>query len=232
MRALEAYRAELIELDKYESPSFSIRDFNHFWNSATQEFISSKLATGPDVVQYDHDDLAVLLSDPTPLVFGTGSLSNQAPLPNTYQNMLGMKITLEYLVNKGIHKKGDLITTFPKKQRSNREGFIQKNAYQEAFEEDSWYNLRGKLVEIIHDPDTKVKSGTINFLKKPAIVTINPLIATLTIGEQNAEVNNPTLEFPDATVLKIVKECRRIFLENIESRRYGTNIQEQNQRTN
>jgi len=229
MRALEAYRKLLIELDKYESPSFSIRDFNHFWNSAVQEFVSKKLAVGPDVIQYDHDDLSVLLSDPTPLVFGSGA---KAPLPSTYQNMLGMEIVLRYTKAVGVHKVNDQITTYPKKQRSNREGFIKKNAYQEAYEEDSWYNLRGNNVEIIHDPNTTVHSGTITFLKKPAIVTINPSIATLSPEDQLLEGNNPTLEFTDVAVLKIVKECRRIFLENIESRRYGTNFQEQNLRTN
>jgi hypothetical protein len=234
MTALDAYRDLLIELDKYESPSFSVRDFNYFWNSAVNEFVDKKLAVGPDVIQHSHDDLAVLLSDPTSLEFGEVETPQvlsavQAYLPEFYRNILGLKIVLKFTVAAGKYAKDVKLTVYPRKQRSNREGYIRKNSYQDAKEEDAWYTLRGNIIELIIDSNTEVDTGTITFLKKPVAITLNPDIENLNIDDED---ENPVLEFPDHTVSKIVKECRRIFLENIESPRYGTNFQEQNLRTN
>lgn len=241
MRLLDVYRKVSIELDKYESPSFSVRDFNHFWPSAVDEFIDMKLAVGPDNIQYDHDDLAVLLSDPTSLVFGNGSLSEtQAPLPGTYQdaeeapyrNLLTLKLILNVDTAFGSHAKGDKITVFPRKRTTSRQGFIERNAYLEPNEEDAWYELRGNHLDFFVDSRTSIDSGTIEYVKQPTIGELNPNIHNLTGDDLTSEVNNPTVEFPDHTVTKIVKICRKIFLENIESPRYGTNVQESNFRVN
>ena len=39
MNALDAYRDVLRELDKYESPTFTINDFNYFYNKAISQFV-------------------------------------------------------------------------------------------------------------------------------------------------------------------------------------------------
>lgn len=231
MEALDVYRNCLIELDKYESPSFSIRDFNYFINSAVTEFVDAKLDVGPDIIQSDHDDLAVLLSDPTSLTFGSGATVNVASLPSGYRNMLGLKIVVTVTTAFENYAVNDEITIYPKKRPSNREGYTEKNAYQEPYDEQAWYELRGSNIEVFIDPRTQIKSGTIRFLKLPKAIYLNPSYQTLNPTDQALEANNTSIEFQDHTMAKITKVCRRIFLENIESNRYGPNVQEQNLRS-
>ena len=226
MRALDFYKSMLIELDKHESPSFSIQDFNHFATTTVNEFLDSKHIEGPDNLQASHDDIEKLLSDPTQLSFGKGGFSNIAPLPNSYRNILDLEVVLKFTSAKGKYLLGDTIRSAPRKMRSARKGFIENNVYQKANLKRTWYRLRQGNIQILHDPAVIVKSGIIEFMKKPSVIYLNPDFTSLSASDKLLEVNNTTLEFPDHTVNKLVRLCRRIVLENIESTRYSTILNE------
>ena len=224
MKALDVYRATLTEMDKFESPSATVNDFNYFFMVAVHEFTDVKQHLGTDSTQRDHDDIKDLLSDPTELIFG-GVVST---LPESYRNMLGLKLVLKFTQNKGKHSKDDLITVYPKKKRSSRDGYISDNSYQQPKLKRSWYTLNKNSITFDIDPATILDKVTMEFYEKPKVVYLNPGYPGLSDEAKALEENNTTLQFPDHTVAKIVKVCRRIMLENIESGRYNTVLNENN----
>lgn len=223
MTALDLFREQSIDQDKYESATYSIRDFNYFNKAAVDELVRSKYVDGPDGEQAIHDDIKVLLSDPIPLSFGSGT---SVSLPDLYRNLLDLNIGLEMLVDKGKYKKGDILTSFPRKKRSSRKGYIEKNSYQKSSLDRTWYRLRGNTISIDIDPDTKIVSGTMEMLKVPNVIYLHPDYKNLSDEEKALEENNTTIQFPVSAIQELNRICKRIVLENIESGRYQSAINE------
>jgi hypothetical protein len=71
--------------------------------------------------------------------------------------------------------------------------------------------------------DATVQTGKMDYLLTPEIVYLNPDKTS----DFTLEENNSTLQFPDTVVRNIIKNCKRIFLENIESQRYASAVQEE-----
>jgi hypothetical protein len=225
MRMLETYRALQREMDKYESPVVTIKDFVYFWNNSIDEFSDIKHVKGADSLQADHDDIKSLLSDPTDISFGSGST---ATLPDLYRNFMDLKVTLKLSKAKGKYLKDGLIVTHPSKDRSARTGYIEENAYQTAKLKRCWYSIHKNTITLDIDPDTTIQSAVLRFYEKPTVMNLSSTYADMSAEDQALEVNNTTQQFPDHTVKKIIKVCRRIMLENIESGRYNTILNENN----
>lgn len=223
MKMLDALRALQREMDKYESPSFTVEDFVYFWTTATNEFADSKHVSGPDALQADHDDIRELLSDPTDITFGS---SGTATLPDQYRNILELKLTFKMLNRVGKFKKDALIVSYPRKARSSRQGYIGNNVYQQPKLKRSWYRINKKTITVDYDPNVTISKAVMTFYENPSQMYLNPDYPDLSPADQAKEENNSTLQFSDHTVAKIVKVCRRIMLENIESGRYRTVLNE------
>jgi hypothetical protein len=218
-KALDAYKALLRELDKFESPSFTVGDFNYFFNSAIEEYISNNYSEF-DVSQKSLDDISEIVNIGEAISFTNGVAS----LPEKYRHILYLEVTLKFISDVDGYAIDDtLVVTNPKRMRTNRKGFSLKNAYQEpSYSEVKFQIAKGNL-NVLCGSDAEVISGKIDYIENPETVYLNPDKAS----NYNDPANNTPLQFPANVVLEIVKHCRKMFLENIESQRYQTSLQEQ-----
>lgn len=218
MTALDAYRAEKRELDKFESPTFTVGDFNHFWNSTTDEYIALNYAT-LDVNQKTLDDVQsiLILGEPLTMTNGIGDL------PVKYRHMLGLEVVLKFTEKiDGIAVDTER-TVYPKRMRTNRSGFAKPNAYQKPSYKNPYFQITKGKIHVLNGVGTSVVSAKIDYLEKPEVVYLNPDSSS----DYNDPINNTVLQFPDHVNFELIKHCRRIFLENIESPRYQSSLQEQ-----
>lgn len=214
--ALEAYRALLIELDKYESPTFTVGDFNHFYNSAIDEYIVKNYIDF-DLTQKSLDDIRVLL-ETQDLTF----TDNKVDLEEDYRHVITLESVLEFSEDVRGYKKGDKITTYPKRLKTNQKGFRSKNAYLQPSYFEPYFQITGSQLTILAGDSVSGVSGKLEYIKNADTVYLNPDKS----ADFSKSENNSLLEFPLHVNYEILKICRRMFLENIESPRYQTNLYE------
>ena len=217
MDALSAHRNLLRELDKFEAPIFTVKDFNYFFPSSIREYITENYVEF-DVVQKDLDDLRAILAIGRPLSFANGI----APLPDEYQHVLSLEVTLKVIKSSRDYEADDTVTVYPKRLKTARKGFVQENAYQQESIEYSHYQIDKDSLYIFAGNNSTILSGKMDYLEVPAVVYLNPD----TTVNYNDPANNTILQFPDHVNYEIIKKCRQIFLENIESQRYMSTLQE------
>jgi len=219
MDALEAYKNLLRELDKYESPSFSIKDFNYFFNDAISSYLTDNYGDF-DVIQKDLDDIGVLI------VYGNVLTSPLFPLPVDYRHCLGVKASITFIEDTLDNAKGDIVIIYPKRMQTNRKGYMNRNAYQEESTTYPTYQLDSTQIYIRAGDSVEITSVEIDYIKNPEEVFLNP---DRTV-DYTDPVNNTPLQFPKYVCLEIIKVCRDNILENIESGRYQT-VTNENQLT-
>jgi len=218
MRALEVYRFLLHELDKHESPTFTVNAFNYFFNASVDEYIAENYVPF-DVKQKDLDDLRAILVLNHPLTFATG----KADLPEKYRHILHLEVSLKVLKEGKDHNVDDIVTVYPKRMKTNQKGYAQENSYQQPSVNYSYFQIDKDSLYILAGDDAEAQEGKMDYLEIPQTVYLNPDSGS----DFNAEENNTTLQFPDTVVREIIKICKRIFLENIESQRYSSTLQEE-----
>jgi len=206
----DAYKNLLRELDKYESPTFSVKDFNYFFNVAISEYITGNYSDF-DVIQKDLDDIKDLVEYGTLLTFNGVS----APLPTDYRHCLGIEATIEFIEDTIDYGAGDTLKIHPQRMQTNRKGYADENAYQQPSYLYPTYMMSGNSVLIRAGESVTITTGTIDYIINPDVVALDPT------GIVESE-----LQFSEYVCLEIIKVCRQIFLENIESPRYRTSLQE------
>lgn len=216
--SLDAYRNVLRELDKHGSPTFTVGDFNYFWNSSTDEYVAINHAKF-DVTQKTLDDISEILVLGEDLTFSSG----EADLPTKYRHILGMETVLKFLEDLDGNVKDSTRVVYPKRMRTNRKGFARQNAYQDPSYRNPFFQIAKGKLKILNGSGTEVQSGKIDYIEKPEVMYLNPDPAS----DFNDPSNNTPLQFPSHVNFEIVKHCRKIFLENIESPRYQSSLQEQ-----
>ena len=164
------------------------------------------------------DDLRAILVLNHPLTFA----NDQVSLPDKYQHMLHLETVLKVTQAHEDYNLDEIVTVYPKRLKTGRKGYVQSNAYQQASVDYAHYQLDKDTLYVYVDKAI-VQSGKMDYLETPADVYLNP---DKTV-DYNDPVNNSTLQFPDHVCYEIVKVCKRIFIENIESQRYGTSVQEE-----
>lgn len=213
--ALEAYRGLLRELDKWESPTFTVGDFNYFYDSAKDEYIANNYAIF-DVKQKSLDDISAIVKLEEPLTF----ISNEVNVPIKYRHILSLELMLKFVVAVDGYAVNDTIKVYPKRMRTNRKGFSAKNAYQqESYSEPYFQIAKGKL-KILCGNEVTVTTGKIDYIEIPDKVYLNPDKSVDFSDPQN----NTPLQFPEYVNVEIVKHCALLFLENIQSQRYQTSL--------
>ena len=216
MDAFNTYKNVLRELDKWEAPTFTIRNFNYFFPSSIREYITENYVEF-DVVQKDLDDLRAILVLDHSLAF----VDNKAPLPDEYQHMLHLEVSLKVTEETKDYDADEIVTAFPKRLKTGRKGYVQKNAYQQQSVNYSHYQI-DKDSLYVYSGTSEVQSGKMDYLQIPEDVYLNP---DKTV-DYTDPLNNTVLQFPDHVIFEIIKKCRQIFLENIESPRYSSTLQE------
>ena len=216
LTAIDLYRAVHTELDKYESPTMSVGDFNYFFNSAIEEYLSNNYSLF-DIRQKELDDIQVLikrvnltLDDP----------ATSADLPSDYRTFLELSLGLVDANPRCNTPQG--FTDTAKKLEADKLGYIRNNAYLKPNRYNSYYTIRANKIQLLVGDNITVSSAILEYIRKPVAVYLDPNRETPTdVGS----------EFPDYVDRELIKLCRRIFLENIESPRYQTQVLEQQQRT-
>ena len=216
--ALDAYRNWLRELDKFESPTAQLLDFNYWWNSATDEYIANNYATF-DVNQKTLDDISEILVLDEELTFVT----NEVDLPEKYRHILGLETELKFLEALDGNAVDSTVIVNPKRLKTNQKGFRINNAYQQPSYKESYFQIAKGKLKILCGSKNEATTGKIDYLEIPETVYLNPDKSV----DFNDPLNNTLLQFPSHVNFEIVKHCRKIFLENIESPRYQTSLQEQ-----
>lgn len=219
MRALDVYRYVLKELDKHESPTFSVDDFNWFWNEATDEYLTKNYGQG-DVFQKDLDDISVVVKDGIALT--QDSDKSLFAKPADYRHLLYLNVRAKALANYRRWKLDDQQDFVIRRQRFSRRGYQEDNAYERPGVDYPQYRVSNEKIKILIGTKFEPVSAKLMYIRKPAVVYLNPNPAS----DFNMEANNSTIEFSDYVGKEIVRWCSRMFLENIESSRYQTVIAE------
>lgn len=217
--ALEAYRALLKQLDKHGTPTFTVLDFNHHYNSAIDEYLSVNYGEF-DVIQKSVDDIRAVVNLGKSLSF----TNNTAPLPDEYRHILHLEVVLKFLEDVDSYKKDTEITVRKvQRLRTNRKGFVFENAFQEPSHQRVYFQIGKDDLHIYAGDKVEATTGKIDYIEIPETIYLNP---DKSVDFSDPE-NNTLLQFPKHVNFEIVKVCKRIFLENIESPRYQSSLQEQ-----
>lgn len=217
MKALDAYRGVRRELDKNASASFTVRDFNYFFNNAIQDYCSENYAQ-KDLRQKEDDDLRMVLEYDKDL---GAIVSNSGTLPTDYKHLLGVKVRGTFVTAIDEFVAGQIVDfTEVQRLRSGSRGI--ENAYKEPSHRKVYHRIAGSKLYIEIGLKVQVTKIYLDYLKNSATVYLNP-DSSVNFGE---EANNTTILFPDDVVREIIGVCARIFIENIESRRYQGSLQE------
>lgn len=217
MRALDAYRGVRRELDKNASASFSVRDFNYFFNNAVKDYCSENYSL-KDLRQKEDDDLRMVLEYDKDL----GVISaNSADLPADYKHTLGVRVLGTFVTAVDEFIVGQQVTfNEVHRMRSGSRGI--ENAYKEPSHRKVYHRIAGSKMYIETGLKVQVTKIYLDYLKTASTVFLNPDTSV----NFDQEANNTTILFPDDVVREIIGVCARIFLENIESPRYRTSLQE------
>jgi len=216
MKALDVYRAILRELDKHGSPTFTIKDFNHFINSAVDEYISNNYDQF-DITAKDLMDLEPLYVLDAELTFTNG----QASLPSDVRFPTTLVITQTLSRQEGPYAKNESVVSVAKRLRSNQRKL--NNAFKTAALHYPRYVIANNKVVLSTVNYVSVSSGMFDYIKNPDTIYLADEGA-----DYDQEENNTTIQFSDRIMKEIWKLCRRIFIENIENgNRYQSQIIEE-----
>lgn len=227
MNALDAYRDVLRELDKYESPTFTINDFNYFYNKAISQFVDSNYMR-LDLLMKDSEDLAPFTSLNVARTINSSGLMD---LPTDFRHLLSLKIRVRFKVNRGRYRQGSTYEFWAERAKSGQKGFRHKSAYGKPNFRRYYYEITSvgsggtqqASLKILFDSDVVEFIGSnnanVDYIRQPATVTITSSV-----------VYTDPLEFSAAgrnnIYFQINNVCKSIFLENIESARTPITMQE------
>jgi len=219
MKALDAYKGTLKELDKHESPTFSIGDFNYFFNKTVEKYITENYKD-LDPVQKDIDDIRSVLVFDKDLVFETNA--TKAILPEKYRHILYLELTCKFKVDAGKYKK-DAIHTFTEVRREKSSQRGTKNAYRKTSYIRPYYKMDELYIYTIIDSDVlTLQSAKMDYIKVHTDVYLSP---TKDADYSSAD-NNTTIAFPNYVVTEMINLCKIMFLENTENPRFQSSIVE------
>jgi hypothetical protein len=221
MKALDAYRDILKELDKYESPTFTIRDFNYFFPKAISRYVDANYRR-KDIFQKDDDDLGFCIKLNHPLQMNS---SGVIALPNDYRHMLSNKVKVKFSKDFARYKKDAIVEFYPERMKSGQKGFRNRNAFGKPNGKRYYFELENKVYNLLFDA-TVVSLPAENNLFVDYIKDIpDPYLNPNKASDYNNVANNSLLPFaPQAEIrthvyYEIINHCRELFLENIESQR-------------
>jgi hypothetical protein len=221
MKAIDAYRDTQKELDKYESPTFTIRDFNYFYPKAVSKYVDVNYRR-KDIFQKDDDDLGFCTKINHALQMDANGV---IALPNDYRHLLNSKILVKFSKDFARYKKDAEVTFWPERMKSGQKGFRNRNAFGKPNGKRYYFELEGKTFRLIFDASVvsiPAKNNLfVDYIKDIPDPYLNP--------DKNSDYddvdNNSLLPFAPQDDIRthvyyeIINHCRELFLENIESQR-------------
>jgi hypothetical protein len=229
MNALDAYRDVLRELDKYESPSFTIKDFNYFYNKAISQYIDSNYLR-VDLILKDSEDLASFVSLNSEL--DVPDENGIVELPGDFRHLLNLKINVEFTSDVARYRAGQFYEFWPERIKSGQKGFRNRSAYGKPNFRRYYYELYSEInesneqkfyIKLLYDPtyiDIETVVVSLDYIKQPDAVTITSSSVFTDPLQFNAGATRNQVYY------QILNVCRSIFLENVESQRTPITMQE------
>lgn len=218
MKALDAFRAVLNELDKHASPTFEPEQFNHQFNATFNEYIAENYGRY-DVFQKDVDDVRSLVKTSGELTLTSGSVA----LPVDYRHMIKVKVYGTFTVKVGRNAL-DSQKWFKKVERrlSMEHGYREDNAYLKASHISPYYELEGDNLVVDIGPKVTATKAIIQYIKVLPTIYLSPNPS----DDFEVEANNTTIPVPLHVYYELVTKCANRFLENIESQRVQLRLQQ------
>lgn len=229
MNALDAYRDVLRELDKYEAPTFTIKDFNYFYNKAISQYIDTNYLR-VDLILKDSEDLSSFVSLNT--VLDAPDANGIVELPADFRHLLSLKINVEFTADVARYRAGQFYEFWPERMKSGQKGFRNRSAYGKPNFRRYYYELYSAInesdeqkfyIKLLYDPayiDIETAEVTVDYIKQPEAVTItSPSVFTDPLQFNGEPTRNQVY-------YQILNVCRSIFLENVESQRTPITMQE------
>jgi hypothetical protein len=229
MKALNAYQDVLRELDAWQSPPVTIRQFNYFMGQAIDSYIAENYERFNVNVKED-DDIGVLVVLSSPL-----SVSNdtkRVSLPSDYRHFLGMRVKMEFTEKTGRYNTGDSREHYIRRMPSAEKTFRQNNAYGRPSWKNPNYELYGAepvTCQLTLGPRVKLPAGEnawLDYIKIPPLVYLNPDESS----NYNENSNNTELFFnkaptPTHRYYEIIRVCARLIAFNTRNPRGEQMIQ-------
>ena len=216
MDALNVYKHLNKELDKFESPSIPIVDFNYWVNRVVSDYIAKNYSES-EVRQKTVDDIRSIFQEGYNLNF----VNSEATLPGDYRHLFHLELNGTFIAADSSYAAGQQVVLYPKRRRSNRKGL--KNAYNEPNQVRCYYQIIKDAIKIYVDPNVTVATGQIDYIQSPDTIYLNPD----TSSNYNDTGNNSTIQFSDEVTYEIIKLLRTTLLENFESGRYSSSVTEE-----
>lgn len=202
--SLELYKSVLRELDKFESPSFTLEDFNYFFNAAADNVIET-MAVKMEVSDEAYMHVKSLIKDIPLSELGDNEFED---ITEDVVRLCGYKVKCD--------GKEHMAVYMPPSRRS----YIMYNYFSRPDKDQVYYeNSNGRVLFLLGNGNI-VESAS-------AVVVTHP--DRVVISSDTTLVKDSTL--PRKTNREIVREATRLFLENTQNVRYQTQITEDQLRT-
>lgn len=221
MNALDAFRDVRRELDRVESASFTIKDFNYWINLTLSEYITENYPR-LDVLQKESDDIrkvtvigAALAADPT---------TKLVSLPGDYRHILYLRVKVKFTSAISRFKLDDTTELNVERMKSGQKGFRDDNAYGRPSWKRPYYEISGSQIRILLTGPVTLPTGnnlTMDYIKEFDSIFLSPADG----ADYNNPANNTVIDVPKYVYYEVVKRCRNNFLANTESPR--TMLEEQ-----
>ncbi len=212
MNARQVYERCVLGLDKYNTPSFEIEDFNDISISALNEYLNQKYKVF-EQYQKITDDLRLFVKEEE---FITNNVSF-ITLPSDYRHTL--KVT--YQINDGQCLINKWITA--KKTTADKLGYSEDNYYLKPSLKNVQYQIIGDRIYFrVGDNNNTIKKVKLEYITVGEYYYINPLDID--------DFNNPN--YTDMVDDQLIDKIIRMFNARVLDPRYQVNIQEENLKTN
>jgi hypothetical protein len=191
MNALDVYRRCVIDLDKYDTPTFEIEDFNRYAEKAIYEYINEKYSEF-ELKQKRTDDLRQFVT------FSVINVVNQdyITLPNDYLRLL----KLEYKIN--YPPCYNDIWVVAQKTTADKLGYSENNYYWKPSINNPQYQLIGDNIYFrVGGNNSYITAIRLEYIAKPILYTIDP-------SNLNVYSNPP---YSDEVDMQIIDKIVRMF---------------------
>lgn len=213
MNALEIYQRCVIDLDKYDTPTFEIEDFNRYAEKAIYEYINEKYKEF-ETIQKRTDDLRQFVT------ISTIAVNNQdfVVLPENYLRLL----KLEYRITDLPCYEDKWVVA--QKTNADKLGYSENNYYWKPSLANPQYQFIGNNIffRVGSGVNSNINMVRLEYIMKPELYLINPLDISI--------YTNPS--YSDEIDIQIIDKIVRMFQGATNLNQYQIAISESQLKNN
>lgn len=207
MNTLEIYQRCVIDLDKYDTPTFEIEDFNRYAEKAIYEYINEKYKEF-EITQKRTDDLRQFVT------ISTIAVSNQdfVALPEDYLRLL----KLEYqITDLPCYDKRWVVV---QKTNADKLGYSEENYYWKPSLSNPQYQFIKNNIyfRVGEGNNTNISAVRLEYIMKPELYLIDP--------SDLGTYSNPS--YSDEVDMQIIDKIVRLFQASTNPNQYQIAVAE------